>query len=65
VLDTHANKAFGDGDCVLGHELLEGDEEPSLDGNAARYGGMSVACQYIAMLEYWESYSMAPDPVTK
>jgi hypothetical protein len=51
VLNTHADEALGDGDRVLGHELLEGYEEPSLDGNAARDGGMAVACQYIVMFE--------------
>jgi len=39
VLDAHADQAFGNGDCVFGHELLEGDEEAGLDGDAAGYGG--------------------------
>jgi hypothetical protein len=38
VLDTHANESFSNGHCVLGHELLEGDEEACLDGNATRDG---------------------------
>lgn len=38
MLDAHANEAFGDCDGMLGHELLEGDEEACLDSNAARNG---------------------------
>lgn len=42
VLDTHAHKALGDGDGVLGDELLEGDEEAGLNGDAAGDGRAPV-----------------------
>jgi hypothetical protein len=45
VLDAHAHEASGNGDSVLGHELLEGHEEAGLDGNAAGDGGVAMVCQ--------------------
>jgi hypothetical protein len=48
VLDAHADEAFGDGNGVFGNELLERDEEASLDGNAAGDGSgpglVSIVC---------------------
>jgi len=43
VLDAHADHAFEEGDGVFGDELLEGDEEASLDGNTTGYSGCSGA----------------------
>jgi hypothetical protein len=40
VLDTHADEAFRDGHGVFGDELLEGDEEASLNGNASGDGSL-------------------------
>jgi hypothetical protein len=42
VLDAHANEALCDGDGVLWDELLEGDEEGGLDGDAARDCGAAT-----------------------
>ena len=41
MLDTHANEAFGDGDGVFGDQLLEGDEEACLNGDATGDGGVA------------------------
>ena len=46
VLDTHADETFGDGDGVFGDELLEGDEEAGLDGDAAGDGGAAGRSQW-------------------
>jgi hypothetical protein len=49
VLDAHANEAFGDGDGVLRDELLEGDKEAGLDGDAAGDGGAPVGVSTISL----------------
>lgn len=46
MLDAHADEAFGNGDGVFGDELLEGDEEAGLDGDAAGDGGAAASSQY-------------------
>lgn len=46
VLDAHTDEAFCDGNGVFRNELLEGDEEAGLDGDAARNGGAAVLDQY-------------------
>jgi hypothetical protein len=46
MLDAHADEAFGDGNGVFGNELLEGDEEASLDSNAAGDGVLPRLRQY-------------------
>lgn len=42
MLDTHANKAFCDGDGVFRNELLERNEEACLDSDSARDGCVTV-----------------------
>lgn len=51
VLDAHADEALGDGDGVLRDELLEGDEEAGLDGDAAGDGGAAAWRQYSSKRE--------------
>ena len=46
MLDAHADEALGNGDGVLRDELLEGDEEAGLDGDAAGDGGAAAWRQY-------------------
>jgi hypothetical protein len=53
VLDAHANEAFCDCDSMFGHELLEGHEEASLDGNAARNRGVTVGYEYRASVQVY------------
>ena len=43
MLHAHADETLGNSDGVLGDELLEGDEEAGLDGDAARDGGAAMA----------------------
>lgn len=43
MLDAHADEALCDGNRVFWHELLEGNEEAGLDGNAAGDGGVTAA----------------------
>jgi hypothetical protein len=42
MLDAHLDQALEDGDCVFGNELLKGDQERSLNGDAAADLGETV-----------------------
>jgi hypothetical protein len=42
MLDAHTNEAFSDSDGVFGDELLEGNEEASLNSNATGDGSVAI-----------------------
>jgi hypothetical protein len=57
VLDAHADEAFGNGNGVFGNELLERDEEASLDGNAA---GDSSGPDLVSIICVWWRVALLP-----
>ena len=49
MLDTNSNSPTQDADGMLGHKLLEGDEEAGLDGDGALDGSITVTISAVMM----------------